>query len=310
LLVGATLVQAGSVFFPNSIVEAIDRHRATSFSGVPEMYRMLLARSDLGQRPLPSLRYMAVAGGPLPHGPAGEIARRIAPGRLFVMYGQTEATARISYLEPGDLEQRLGSVGRGIPGVEVQVVGPQDQPVRPGDAGEVRARGANVMLGYWGDHEGTGRVLRHGWLYTGDLGTMDQDGYLYLQGRASELVKVSGHRVHPGEVEGVVARRLPVQNVAVVACDTQSMGTRLAMFVQPASQNGHLTPDEVLRFCRAELPRYEVPVFVEVLAKFPLTNTMKVDRRALERLAAERLADEDLPRHRAARNTISPLLSD
>jgi acyl-CoA synthetase (AMP-forming)/AMP-acid ligase II len=256
------------------------------------MYRMLLARSDLGQRPLPALRTMTAAGGPLPHRLAGEVARRIAPGRLFVMYGQTEAAARISYLEPDELQCRAGSVGRGMPGVEVQVVDREDQPVRPGDVGEVRARGDNVMLGYWGDPDGTGRVLRNGWLHTGDLGTVDQEGYIYLQGRASELVKISGHRVHPGEVEGVLARRLPVENVAVVACETQSMGTRLAMFVQPSPQNGQVTADEVLRFCRAELPRYEVPVFVEVLPKFPLTNTMKVDRRALERRAAERIADE------------------
>ncbi len=250
LLTGATLVQAGSVLFPNSIVEAIDRRRLTSFSGVPEMYRMLLGRSDLGRRPLPSLRCMTAAGGRLPPQLAAEVARRIAPARLFIMYGQTEAAARIAYLEPDELARRPGSVGRGIPGVEVQIVDAKGRRVPPGNVGELRARGPNVMLGYWRDPEGTRRVLRRGWLYTGDLGTVDGDGYIQLQGRASELVKISGHRVHPGEIEGVLARRLPVENIAVVACETESMGTRLALFFQPAPDREAVTPDEVLRFCR------------------------------------------------------------
>ncbi len=186
LLSGATLVQAGSVVFPNSIIDAIDRRRLTSFSGVPEMYRMLLGRSDLGRRPLPSLRCMTAAGGPLPPQLAAEVARRIAPARLVLMYGQTEAAARISYLEPDELSRRPGSVGRGIPGVEVQIVDAKGRSVRPGQFGQLRARGPNIMLGYWADPEGTRRVLRRGWLYTGDLGTVDGGGYLYLQGRASE----------------------------------------------------------------------------------------------------------------------------
>lgn len=292
LLAGATLVQAGSVFFPNSIVEALREHRITSFSGVPEMYRLLLTRSDLGREPLPSLRYMAAAGGALAPQPAQELAQRIAPAQLFLMYGQTEAAARISYLAPEELTRRPGSVGRGIPGVEVQVVDTQGQPVQPGDVGEVRARGANVMLGYYRDPATTARVLRDGWLYTGDLGTVDQDGYIYLRGRASELVKISGYRVHPAEIEALIARRLPVQDVAVVACETAALGARLAMFVRPSPGRTQITADDVFELCRAELPRHKVPVHVEIVSRIPVNSAMKIDRPALRRLAAERLAEE------------------
>lgn len=294
LLAGATLVQAGSVFFPNSIVEAIREHGITSFSGVPEMYRLLLTRSDLGREPLPSLRYMAAAGGALAPQPAQELARRIAPARLFLMYGQTEAAARISYLDPEELTRRPGSVGRGIPGVEVQVVDAQGQPVPPGDVGEVRSRGANVMLGYHRDPAATARVLRDGWLYTGDLGTVDQEGYIYLRGRASELVKISGYRVHPAEIEALVARRLAVQDVVVVACETASLGARLAMFVRPSPDGAEITADDVFTLCREELPRHKIPVFVDVVSQLPINSAMKVDRPALRRLAAERLAEENV----------------
>ncbi len=262
LLAGATLVQAGSVFFPNSIVEAIRDLEITSFSGVPEMYRLLLTRSDLGRQPLPSLRYLAAAGGALAPQPAGELARRIAPARLFLMYGQTEAAARISYLDPEELQRRPGSVGRGIPGVEAEVVDSQGRPVQPGAEGEARARGPHVMLGYYRDPAATARVLRDGWLHTGDLGTVDEDGYIYLRGRASELVKISGYRVHPAEIEALVARRLCVQDVVVVACETTAMGTRLAMFVRPAPGGMQITAEDVLGVCRDELPRHKIPVFV------------------------------------------------
>jgi long-chain acyl-CoA synthetase len=290
VLMGATLVKAGSFLFPMTVVDALATHRISSFGGVPEMYRLLLSRTDLGQRPLPDLRYMAVAGGAMPPQLSLEAARRIAPARWFVMYGQTEATARGSCLDPEQLERRAASVGRGMPGVAVQVVDSADQPVRPGEVGELRLRGPNVMLGYWRDPEATARVLRHGWLYTGDLATVDEEGYVHVRGRASELIKLMGYRVHPAEIESLVARRLELPHVAVVACQTENMGTRLAMFIAVDPQRPMPAAEDVLRLCAAELPRYKIPLFVEFLDQMPLTPAMKLDRRALERRAAERIA--------------------
>lgn len=295
VLSGATLVRAGTVLFPNSIVEAIDRHAVTSFSGVPEVHRMLLARSDLGKRPLPSLRYMSVAGGALDAQSALEAARRIAPAQFFVMYGQTEATARISFLEPAELERRAGSIGRGIPGVEVQVVDADGKPVAPGELGELRARGPNIMLGYCNAPEDTARAVRSGWLHTGDLATVDYDGYVFIRGRASEWFKVAGYRVHPAEIETAVGARLPAQNIVVVGCETASSETRLAMFVQPLPERASLTVDEVMAVCREELPRYKVPVYVEMMERIPLNGAMKADRAALRRRAVERLVHSDSP---------------
>jgi acyl-CoA synthetase (AMP-forming)/AMP-acid ligase II len=293
LLIGATLVKSGSFLFPKTVVDALVAQRISSLGGVPEMYRLLLSRTDLGRRPLPDLRYMAVAGGAMPAQLSLEAARRIAPARWFVMYGQSEATARISCLDPQQLERRAASVGRGMPGVTVQVVDSADQPVRPGDVGEVRVRGANVMLGYWRDAETTARTVRQGWLYTGDLATVDDEGYVYVQGRASDLIKLMGYRIHPVEIETLVARRLELPQVVVVACETATTGTRLAMFIATDPQRPAPTADEVLALCAAELPRYKIPAFVEFIDRVPLTPTMKLDRRALERRAAERVAADE-----------------
>lgn len=295
LLCGATLVQAGSFVFCNTVVEALAEYGITSFSGVPEMFRALLARSDLGQTPLPALRYMAVAGGGLPPDTAAALAARIAPAKLFVMYGQTEATARISYLPPADLTTRPGSIGRGLPDTTLEVHDAAGRSLPPGEVGELVARGPGVMQGYWGDSSGTAAALRDGWLHTGDLATHDADGYVYLRGRASELLKISGHRVHPAEIEAMITRRLPVENVVVVGCEAAAMDTRLAMYVQPARADGSLSVEGVLALCRDELPRHKVPSHVEILPRLPLTSAMKVDRAALRQRAAAWAAEAAQP---------------
>ncbi|MDO8943092.1 MAG: long-chain fatty acid--CoA ligase, partial [Desulfobacterales bacterium] len=164
LLTGARVVLDGNPLFPESIVTALQQHEATSLSGVPDLLRFVLDRTSLGRTPLPSLRYMAVAGGALSVAQCQQLAGRIAPAELFVMYGQTEATARLSYLPPERLTSHTGSIGRGLPGVELQIVDEYGRVLPPGETGELRARGPNVMQGYWRDPDGTREVLRNGWL--------------------------------------------------------------------------------------------------------------------------------------------------
>ena len=283
LLCGATIVLAGSFLFPETILDAIAEHHVTSLSGVPDVFRTLLARTNLGQRELPTLRYLGVAGGRLDPDQAQVLAFRAAPANVVIMYGQTEATARLSYLPPELLEERHGSIGRGIPGVELQVVNEAGVPVAPGETGEIRGRGPNVMLGYWRDPEGTAAVLRDGWLYTGDLATVDADGFIYPQGRRSGLVKIAGFRVHPGELEEFVRREAAVLEAVAVPYEAPGLGTRLALFVQP--WNGELTPESLRALCAGGLPRHKVPEHIEVLDRFPLNDSYKVDRRALVRRA-------------------------
>ena len=285
-LIGATLVLGDSLTFPISILQALQEHQATSFSAVPEVFAMLLRFARLAETRLPHLRYMSVAGGALQPGLALEIARGIAPAQFYVMYGQTEATARLSYLPPAELAQRWGSIGRGIPGVEMRVTDDRGAPVGAWRMGRLRVRGENVMLGYWRDPDATAELLQGGWLDTGDLATVDEDGYIYLRGRSSLLVKIQGHRLHPLEVEEAVARHLPGAQVVVVPYQPDGV-TRLALFLVPAD-GVPISEREIRRICSRELPPHKTPSEIQVLDQWPLNEARKVDRRAL----VQRLMDE------------------
>ena len=285
VLAGATLVLDGKTMFPETVVAAIEKHHATSLSAVPDMVRYLLERTSLGRTRFPSLKYVAVAGGPLPYERAMELSERIAPSRLYAMYGQTEATARLAYVPPDDLARLPeGCLGKAIPGVELEVVDDAGNQVAIGEVGELRARGPNIMQGYWQDSETTAERLRDGWLLTGDLAVADADGWLYHRGRRNSIVKIAGFRVHPGDLETFAIRRLSVVQAVAVPFESSKVGTRLALFVGQ-STNGEISESEMLSRCRAELPRHLAPAFVRHVDEFPLNSAMKVDRQLLSKIA-------------------------
>ncbi len=288
LLAGSHLIIGGNATFPETLIEAIVQHRATSLSAVPDLFRYLLERSSLGTAKLPSLSYMAVAGGALPHELGQQVVARIAPARFFVMYGQTEATARLAYVPPDRLDV-LGSgcIGRPVPGVELEVVDESGIPVVAGAIGEIRARGPNIMLGYWRDPTLTSEIIREGWLYTGDLGTVDENGWIYHRGRCNALIKIAGYRIHPSDVENFVMRELPIQQAVLVPFELAGLGTRLALYVRRDPDARDLATIEILARCRAELPRHMVPDLIQLVDEFPLNDAMKIDRPRLMAIAAE-----------------------
>ena len=287
LLAGATLILDGNTLFPETLLTAINRHLATSLSGVPDLFRMLLERTSLGRTLLPSLRYMAVAGGALRHGMVVEMADRIAPARFFVMYGQTEATARLAYVPPERLKDLPpGCIGAAIPGVKLEIIDDQYRQVKVGETGELRAMGPNVMLGYWNDPVATAERIHDGWLYTGDLAAADEHGWIVHRGRQNAIVKIAGFRAHPGDLEEFAIRRLAVSHAVAVPFEQPQVGTRLALFiVRP--ETGSMSTPEILVRCRDELPRHLVPSCILVLDEFPLNSSMKIDRVRLSRMAEE-----------------------
>lgn len=281
ILAGATLVLDGSLAIPSTVLAALQIHRATSLSGVPEVYSLLLRFAAWEAERFPNLRYMSVAGGALRPELAEQVSGRISPAKFFVMYGQSEATARLAYLPPDELSERRGSIGKAIPGVALRIVTERRIPAQPDEPGMLQARGDNIMLGYWRDPTATEAVLEDGWLSTGDHATMDSEGYVYLHGRASELVKLQGNRVHPAEVEEVISRSLPGIQAAVLPYQSEDM-TRLALFF--ASPAGvQWSEREVRQVCNRELPRYKIPTHIERLERLPLNHALKVDRPFLVR---------------------------
>lgn len=288
VLAGSRLTLCGHTAFPQTIVDGLKTHACTSLSGVPDLFRMLLSRTALGQAALPDLRYMAVAGGALPQPLALELAEKIKPARFFVMYGQTEATARLAYVPPERLLDRPdGAIGQPVPGVTLEIVTPEGVPVAPGDVGELRARGPNIMLGYWSDPDETAGRIRDGWLYTGDLASRGENDWIVLRGRSNSFVKIAGFRVHPQELEEFAARRLGADQAVAVPFNG-TVGTRLALFLKFAAEP---TPGlaDLLAACRAELPHYLAPEIIQLVDEFPLNHAMKIDRPALSQRAEEAL---------------------
>jgi long-chain acyl-CoA synthetase len=273
LAVGAKVVLARGMTFPNALVELMQAERPSGFSGVPSSYYLLLHRSSFLARDWRFLRYVNQAGGAMR---AAELRRLQAalPGtEIFVMYGQTEATARLSYLPPQLLTAKLGSVGRAIPGVELRVVDEAGVEVAPGEIGEIVARGANVMLGYLDAPEATARVLRDGWLHTGDLARRDADGDLYIVSRASDFIKCAAYRVGPGEVEEVIAELPEVDDVAVIGVEDEVLGEALLACV--ACAPARFDAERIREHCRGRLPSYKVPTYVVHEPHLPATASGK-----------------------------------
>ncbi len=192
LRAGARLVLCNSMAFPGKVIDLMTEQECTGFAGVPSSYQLLLRASTFGSRPLPALRILQQAGGKLSSVLVEEVLAAQPNARLFVMYGQTEATARLSYLPPERLPDKLGSIGRGIPGVELRVLDEEGRPVRPGERGEIYARGANVCAGYLDDPAGTATKFTPDGLRTGDLAVVDEEGFIYRRRPGGRLHQVLG----------------------------------------------------------------------------------------------------------------------
>ena len=277
LSVGARVVIESNLVFPQLVAEALARERATGFSGVPSTYALLLDRVPLAQYDLAALRYITQAGGAMAPALTARVRSALPQARVFVMYGQTEATARLTWLPPERLDDKLGSVGIPIPGVTLQVRAESGTPLPLGEIGEVWVRGANVMAGYWMNPEASAQVLRDGWLRTGDMGRLDEEGFLFLSGRRSDMIKTGAHRVHPLDIEEVLAELDGVLESAVVGIDDELLGQVIKAFVV-AREGQVVTPEQVKAHCRARLPLYKIPKHVEFVAALPRTASGKVRR--------------------------------
>jgi acyl-CoA synthetase (AMP-forming)/AMP-acid ligase II len=220
--------------------------------------------------------------------------RTMLPGtRIVLMYGLTEAF-RSSYLPPEELDRRPTSMGKAIPDTEILVLNEQGQLCKPGEVGELVHRGPTVSMGYWGNPEATDRVLRPNPLlppevgdvervcYSGDLVKMDEDGFLYYVGRRDAMIKCSGIRISPTEVEEVAFQSGKVRHAAAIGIPDPLLGQVVKIFVVP-HDGGSVDKEAVLAFCEEKMPRYMVPKFIEVLQELPKTSSGKVDYPTLRR---------------------------
>lgn len=277
LRIGGSIVLNNSFIFLGSIINNLLDYKCTGFAGVPSHFQILLRKSDLFKNTkFPDLRYVTQAGGKLAPIFIDEFRSSHPEVTFIVMYGQTEATARLSYLPPELYEAKKGSMGKGIPGVELRVVNEKGEKIKPGETGEVIAQGDNIMLGYFADEEGTKNTLRNGWLYTGDLGTVDQEGYIFLTARKKEIIKVGGKRISPKEIEAVILELPEVVDCTVEGIEDELLGEALKASVVIRPEKGK---EEILNriklHCSQHLALYKIPKVFDISEQLVISATGK-----------------------------------
>ena len=281
VFVGGTLVLSEQFVFLNQVVSQMLQEKVTGFSGVPSSYAMLLRKSVFPRTRFEHLRYITCAGGALSKSAIQELQSCLPATEIYIMYGQTEASARLSYLDPDKLKEKIGSIGKGVPGVALGVLKEDGARVGPGEVGEIVAQGHCLMTGYWNSPAETQKVLKDNKLYTGDLATIDDEGFIYIVGRHSDLIKSGSYRVHPLEIEDVLQSHPDVIESAVVGVDDAILGESIVGFV--VTREGRcVSSSEVLRFARQFLPNYKLPKRVVFAESLPKTSSGKIKRQELK----------------------------
>jgi len=276
--VGGTVVINNKFAFPASVIKQMAEEKVTGFSGVPSTYAHLLHKSPLSEyrHKLHSLRYCSQAGGHMSKS-VKEQLRQVLPShtKIYIMYGATEASARLTHLEPDKYEAKMGSIGKPISGVTLQVLDKNGKKVPVGEKGELVASGPNIMLGYWKDKAGTEKVLDENGYHTGDQGYQDKEGYFYVTGRKDNLIKVGGHRINTQEVEDVIIETGCAIEVAVIGVPDRLQGNKLVALIVP--KNKDYNEKYFLRKCGELLPTYKVPKETKLQREIPKKNNGKID---------------------------------
>ena len=278
---GAAMVIDNRFLYPNTVLESMVKEEVTGFAGVPSHYNILIKKSALREFILPKLRYVTQAGGAMAPAMIKEFRAILPEVEFYVMYGQTEAAARLSYLDPEFLPEKIGSIGKAIPGVELDVLDENNQPVKIGEIGEIVARGKNIMRGYWNVPEETAIVLRKQGLFTGDLAKMDEEGFIYIVSRKKEMIKSGANRISPLEIEEVVCQMSGVLECAAVGVNDEILGEAISLFV--VNDGASISEREIMLFCKQNLASYKTPKEVKLVSSLPKTSTGKVKRAELSR---------------------------
>ena len=264
--------------FPDKVLRAVNQHGCTTFAGVPSVYNILLRRSNIRSIPMPGLRRFLQAGGALAPQHVVEMRSIVPTAKFYVMYGQTEATARISCLDPEKLDEKLGSVGKPLDNLEVSIVDEDGIDLPAGRTGQIVVRGPSITLGYLNEPEASGLVFKDGRLNTGDLAHLDDDGYIWIDGRMGAFLKMRGIRVGLAEVEARVAAVPGVYECAAAAVPHPEVGEALVLYIVP-DEKAHDVANQV----RNSLPATWTCDSIRIVSTIPKTSRGKISREVLFR---------------------------
>ena len=277
---GGSVVLNNTFIFTKTVLGDIIKYKCTCFSGVPSNYQILLRKSKFKEIKFPSLRYLTQAGGKLADPFIKEIRESHPEIEFIIMYGQTEATARLSYLPFEKLKDKFGSIGKGIPGVKLEVIDKEGVLVKPNIVGEVVATGNNIMKGYFKDPEETQKVLKNGKLHTGDLAVTDEEGYIFIHSRKKHLIKSAGNRISPKEIESVICELPEVVSCVVIGAFDELL-SEVPKAIIVLNKKGIKTEEEIRNYCRKKLAIYKVPKYIVFINKMPLNSSGKIDVKKL-----------------------------
>lgn len=284
LRVGGEVVIDNRFMYPETVLQRMIETKCTGFAGVPSHFQILLRNSSLRKKQFPDLRYVQQAGGYLAPAFIRELREALPDTRIFIMYGQTEATARLSYLPPDYLEAKLGSIGKGMPGVRLRVLNEEGREVSQEEVGEIVAEGANVALGYWQAPQESEEIFRDGALYTGDLARVDEDGFIYIVDRAKDFLKCRGEKVSCRQIEEVLLEFDELVEAAVVGIPDEVLGEAVKAFVVPRGRDSAGLAERVAVFCKSRLAPHHLPKQIVVLPALPKSSAGKVMKSALREL--------------------------
>jgi len=276
---GSTMVIPGPGFDPKATLEAVQQERCTSLYGVPTMFIAELNHPEFESYDLSSLRTGIMAGSPCPVEVMKQVVERMGMTEVTICYGMTETSPVSTQTRADDtLDRRVSTVGRVHPHVEVKVVDPENGLTLPrGEPGELCTRGYSVMLGYWDEPEKTADAIdRARWMHTGDIGVMDDEGYVNITGRIKDMVIRGGENVYPREIEEFLYSHPDIVDAQVIGVPDVKYGEELCVWVKVREGAAELTPESVREFASGKLAHYKIPRYVVVVEDFPMTVTGKV----------------------------------
>jgi fatty-acyl-CoA synthase len=290
-LSGACIVYPAAAFDPLATLDAMATERCTSVYGVPTMFIAELDHPSFSEFDLSSLRTGIMAGSPCPIEVMRRVGSEMGIEEMTIAFGMTETSPASTMVRPDDtLEHRCETVGQAMPHTEIKIVDPvSERTVARGESGEFRTRGYLVMSGYWDEPERTAEAIdTAGWMHTGDLATMDEDGYVRIVGRIKDMIIRGGENVYPREIEEFLYGHPAVADVQVVGVPDERLGEEVMAWVI-AREGATVEEDELREYCRGKIARYKIPRYVASCSEFPMTVTGKIQKHKLREQAIETL---------------------
>ncbi|MDR7136096.1 fatty-acyl-CoA synthase [Lysobacter niastensis] len=287
---GACMVVPGEGFDPLLTLQAVQAERCTALHGVPTMFIAMLEHPRFGEFDLSTLRTGIMAGAPCPIEVMKRVTAQMHMGEVTIAYGMTETSPVSFQTTPDDpVERRVDSVGRIHPHLEVRIADQEGRTVPRGETGELLTRGYSVMRRYWGDPKRTAEVLVDGWMHTGDLATIDTDGYCRIVGRLKDMLIRGGENVYPREIEEFLFTHPAVAEVQVFGVPDEIFGEEVCAWVR-LSDGSQCTDDDLRAFCQGRIAHYKIPRYIEFVDAFPMTITGKAQKFLMREEMARRLA--------------------